>query len=207
MNGYIIEKVINNYADALSKLMGKKVSYTKGTRRQQDPSLYDNLMVLQNEGLTLDELGRLYVNFLFENKPGKMLAKLKSTKGGPGFEKFKGIIKREIQKDTRHYFSEKVNNLIHDGLKPEQIIPDNDLGKVQYEFDLHFKKDYIKEDTIEAIVNKLLDDRLGCFGNIGHALFEGAERYEHKKEGKIHLPFYKLFLEYDSILRALRKEI
>jgi hypothetical protein len=187
---------------ALLGVMKEKYSYIKGPSSKQHPELYDNLTSLQNLGLTIDELGRLYVNFLFENKPGKILAKLQSTKGGPGLEKAKRIIKKEIQKDTRHYFSEKKNNLEHDGLKPEEIIPDNDLDNVQAVFDLYFKKG----DTIETVVNSLMEDRKQCFQKIGSALIEGTERYDLRKKaaGSSHL--YKLFLEYDGILRALKRK-
>ena len=90
--------------------MKEKYSYTRGPSSRQYPELYDNLVSLQNSGLTIDELGRLYVNFLFENKPGKILAKLRTTKEGPELEKVKRVIKTEIQKDTRYYFSEKNNH-------------------------------------------------------------------------------------------------
>lgn len=202
MNGYRIEKVINKHTLALSTVAEKKYPYMAGRGRIEHTDLHDNIAVMQNYGLSVDEIGRLYVDFLSHHYPSKILASLRSTKGGAELEKVRRIIKKEIQKDTRDYFHRKTDNLRHQELKPDEIVPDLDAGIVQAEFTLKFKR----TDTIESVVNTLLDDRTTCFQKIGTALIEGAERYDLKKGNIVKPHFYKLFLEYDSILRALKKQ-
>ncbi len=180
----------------------RKYSYMAGRGRIEHIDLHDNLATMQAYGLSVYEIGRLYVDFLSHNEPSKILASLRSTKGGAELEKVKRIIKKEIQKETRNYFHKKTDNLKHQELKPDEIMPDFDPVIVQVGLNIKFRK----TDTIEGVVNTLLDDRTICFQKIGAALIEGAERYESKKGNIVKPHFYKLFLEYDSILRALKKQ-
>jgi len=180
--------------------MKEKNSHIRMPSKKPYPALYESLSSLQESGLSTDEIGRIYVNFLFENKSGRTLAHLRSTKGGAELEKVRRVIKKEIQKDTRHYFAEKANNLKYDGLKPEEIIPDPDPGTVQDMLNLFFGK----SDTIEAVVNSLMDDRKRAYGRIGSALLQGAERYSQRKQAASSSNLYKLFLEYDGIHRAMK---
>jgi hypothetical protein len=147
-----MEKVINNHIIALSKVDKKRFSYKRERARLQHAELYDSIKALQDFGISVDEIGRFYVDFLSKNEPSKILAKLRSTKTGLELEKVKRIIKREIQKDTRAYFARITENLGHRELKPEEIVPDPDIDILQARFGLRFKK----PDTIEGLVNNLL---------------------------------------------------
>lgn len=164
--------------------------------------LYDSLAALQKFGLVINEIGRVYVGFLFENEPSKILAKLKLIKEETGREEFKRIIKRDAQEKTAVFFHNRAENLRYKELRPDEVIPDLDISIVQAKLGLDFKK--TDADTIESVVNSLLDDRKTCFTDIGSALIEGVGRYQPAAGNVERPPRSKLHLQYDNILNALK---
>jgi hypothetical protein len=188
------EKIINSSASSDYEVVGGKHHYQKMPNWVKYPQLYDNLIAIKELGLSAEEIGLLYVNFLVEKKPGKIINNCHTNSVRP--------LKKEIQKDTRDYFSQIKNNLKYDGLKPDEIILNPDLQRLKQELGSYNQKN----ETIETVVNKLLEDEKG-FEKIGDALLSGAEIYKRKK-GSIDSPYlFKLFLEYDGILRSLKSKV
>ena len=187
------EKIINPRINSSCKVVGGKHQYQKMPSWIKYPHLYDNLLTISEMGLTPREIGLLYVNFLAEKRPGKVINNCHTSAVRP--------LKKEIQKETRDYFSQIKNNLKYDGLKPDEVIPNPDLEALKREFGRYNQKN----ETIETVINKILEDKNG-FETIGNALIAGAEAYKIKK-GSIDSPYlFKLFLEYDGILKALKNK-
>jgi hypothetical protein len=187
------EKIINLNANSGYEVVGENNNYQKMPSWVKYPHLYDNLSTLRELGLSVSEIGLLYVSFLAKKKSGEIINKSHASSVKP--------LKRDIQKKTRDYFSQIKNNLKYDGLKPDEIIPSPDLPSLRKEFEGYGREN----ETIEAVVNKLLEGE-SAFKKIGEALIAGAEVYKRKK-GSIDSPYiFKLYIEYDGILRALKKE-
>ena len=199
------ENVINSDAISFIKMGESNMTWKYRLNRsmllhKSSPTLYDELETLQKEGFSSSDMGRLYVKFLFEKKPSRILGQLRTLPNAADLEKVRRVIKREIQKDTRIYFSGIMYNVQADQIKPDELVPDLDVGGVQSALGSQFKK----SDTIETVVAKLLDDRKKGFERIGNALVEGALRYKQRKEESERAPrFFKLFLEYNRIFEAL----
>jgi|GEM_PF-1827575 len=184
--------------------MVKKKGYKKERGWKKHPDLYDNLEEFSRLGFTKEDLGLLYINFLLEKRPGKKINNLNlEGKSKEEIEKITRPLKKAFQKETRYFFSEVKNQVKHTHAPKEQILPNLEISSIIE------KVDYEKSGvpTIETTIRELLVlNKEKAFQKIGNALLKGT-RFYRKKRRNVDSPYlFKLFLEYNGILNALKSE-
>ena len=167
-------------------------------QRGSNTDLYSTFSMLTNcsdksSKISVDDLGRIYAVTILLDVPEKMWLSKKNYTGDAERE-----AKKAFQETTRielYRMAHDLNALLN---------PDNDILKYYIErseeLDVLFKT---TNGTIEHEIKRMLSN----FEKIGEGIFSGAKNYYNEKPDEVKSLKYKVFLEYDRILKGLRRVV
>jgi len=156
-------------------------------------SLYSVIKNIAEEREIKDEdIGKIFVSALSSMKESFYLSYYTNLRN----EKTQRNIKRQFQEHVRAYFNTVRLKIIYDKKNIEEII---DRERINFSL-----LDWFREDTIEYEIGRILKERED-YENIGKAVLEGIKNYEKEKPKSILDGRHKIFLEYNRILKALKR--
>ena len=162
--------------------------------------LYD----MQTEGITESDIGRLFVNAVSNAKRDIALSTILSS---PKKEHkyMHGIInekKKEFQEYLRAFYNTVRLDIDHGRQSRKEVIAGRSILNNQ------FLNSSSIEGTVEYELKKVLKSNekdKKVYQKIGEAVIAGALDYHIKKPDSILEGLYKIYSEYDSLLKSLKK--